>query len=78
MLKSERYELDPAGLPALRALLERVASECSGNARSARNLVGKLILQHASRVALVKDHTREDLVFIRREDVEAVQDISDL
>jgi stage V sporulation protein K len=73
MLKKRDYRLDLAARAKLEAMLSRnlgPASEHSGNARLVRNLIERAIRRQALRLVDRKQLTREELMLIRREDIE--------
>jgi stage V sporulation protein K len=74
MLKKRDYRLDLAARAKLEAMLSRnlgPASEHSGNARLVRNLIERAIRLQALRLVDRKQLTREELMLIRREDIES-------
>jgi stage V sporulation protein K len=73
MLKKRDYRLDLAARAKLEAMLSRnlgPASEHSGNARLVRNLIERAIRRQALRLVDRKQLTRDELMLIRREDIE--------
>jgi stage V sporulation protein K len=73
MLKKRDYRLDLAARAKLEAMLSRnlgPVSEHSGNARLVRNLIERAIRRQALRLVDRKQLTREELMLIRREDIE--------
>ncbi len=73
MLKKRDYRVDLAARARLEAMLSRnlgPTSEYSGNARLVRNLIERAIRRQALRLVDRKQLTREELMLIRREDIE--------
>ncbi len=73
MLKKRDYRLDIAARARLEAVLSRylgTRSQHSGNARLVRNLIERAIRRQALRLVERKQLTREELMLIRREDIE--------
>lgn len=73
MLKKRDYRLDIAARARLEAVLSRylgTRSQHSGNARLVRNLIERAIRRQALRLVERKQWTREELMLIRREDIE--------
>lgn len=74
--KKACYTLDPAAEQALRLLLaeENDDPRTFGNGRGVRNLFEKLLVQQANRLSGTETLTRESLMAITPEDVEAVRE----
>jgi len=73
MLKKRDYRLDVAARAKLEAQLSRnlgTDSDHSGNARLVRNIIERAIRRQALRLVDKKQLTREELMLIRREDIE--------
>jgi stage V sporulation protein K len=73
MLKKRDYRLDLAARARLEAQLSRNLgpnSDHSGNARLVRNIIERAIRRQALRLVDKKPLTREELMLIRREDIE--------
>ena len=74
MCGQDDYELAPTAEAAFKSLAADVAMQCTGNARSVRNLLQRIILQQSSRVAQLPSSTRttEVLKTIEAADVQSV------
>ncbi len=73
MLKKRDYRLDVAARAKLEAQLSRnlgTDNDHSGNARLVRNIIERAIRRQALRLVDKKQLTREELMLIRREDIE--------
>jgi len=77
MLKKRQYVLDPGAREALRIKLEAVTgpgNEHSGNARMVRNIIEQAIRRQAVRLVSKPVVTREELMTIKKADIEEVPD----
>ena len=71
------YELDDEAREAVRAFIseENTNSISFGNARGVRNVVEKVLVNQANRLAAMENVTREDLMKITKEDVDLARGI---
>ena len=70
-----KYSLAQDAEEAVRTYIteENVHPETFGNARGVRNLYEKILIQQANRLAGAQSVTKEDLVALTKEDVEAAR-----
>ena len=73
--KKGQYTLEEDAEEAVRAFIaeENVHPETFGNARGVRNLFEKILVQQANRLAGMETVTKEELVLLKKEDVQAAR-----
>lgn len=77
MLKKRQYILEPGAREALREILETKTgpgNEYSGNARLVRNLIEQAIRRQAVRLVYKQELTREELMQIKRADIDKISE----
>lgn len=74
-LKKGQYQLDPEARTAVRSYIEmsNTGSIAFGNARGVRNIFERLLVAQANRLSSAECLTREALMTLTREDVEAAR-----
>ncbi len=80
MLKQRQYYLDSGGREEIRLIIEQQSSrhQHSGNARLVRNIIERAIRIQAVRLVQKGTITREELMAIKRRDVQGARDTCDL
>ena len=70
------YTLDEAAEELVRGYIQRenTSGISFGNARGVRNVFEKILVQQANRLAQMEDVSREALMLLTREDVQAAMD----